>query len=487
MLFHENFFIFLFLPLALLFYYSAKLIEDNFNFKLSIVILILFNFLFYSYWSFKYAMLMFISVLVNYLIFKNFEKKICIFLSIFFNLSLLGYFKYTNFVVENLNVFFDKSFSNLEILLPIAISFYSFQQIGFILDSNRQDKQKIKFIEYVFYVTFFPQLIAGPIVKKDIFFPQLKKLKKNWKDNIQIGLAIFLVGLFKKIILADNLGNLIVDPYFNYQGNIKDLGWINSWIACLGYSFQIYFDFSGYTDMALGLSRMFGLNININFNSPYKSYSIIQFWQRWHISLTEFFKKHLFENIINNFLNIKNYLLIYSFVILIVFSLTGLWHGADWKFVVWGIIHAILLILNQIYRYFFQANKYSKTIKLKYIFWLLTFLSITAAWVPFRSETLEVTIVIWKNLLYFNNQSFIPIYGNHLSFEIILLLISLFICLKFKNMNDYIKNNKIIPKFVLFFKKNVIISTFILITILITLFFFNGFKTNYEEFIYFQF
>ncbi len=261
-----------------------------------------------------------------------------------FNLGTLGYFKYFNFFVETANVVFNAGFNFDEIILPLAISFFTFQQITFLVDAYRGKACDYNFLHYALFVTFFPQLIAGPIVHHAEMMPQFLKRKTGGLSNasIAVGGSIFLLGLFKKVVLADNVA-AYATPVFAAASAGQELTLIESWGGVLAYTFQLYFDFSGYSDMAIGLARMFGIVLPLNFNSPYKAASIIDFWRRWHMTLSRFLRDYVYFPLGGSLRGrMKRHI-----NLMITMLLGGLWHGAGWTFVVWGGLHGIyLMILN---------------------------------------------------------------------------------------------------------------------------------------------
>jgi len=298
MLFNSFEFLLLFLPIVffLYFYLNKK--------RLTIAsksVLVASSLVFYSWWNILYLPLILSSILVNYvvgsLLSNNLEKiilprKSILFFGIAFNLLLLGYFKYSDFLIENINIVFDANLSLLYLTLPLAISFFTFQQIAYLVDSYKGNTNEHDFLNYIVFVTFFPQLIAGPIVHHKEMMPQFSCLKNkviNHK-NIILGIFIFSIGLFKKVVIADTFS---VWASVGFDVN-QQLHLIEAWFTSLSYTFQLYFDFSGYTDMAVGLALLFNIRLPINFNSPYKSKNIQDFWRRWHITLSRFLRDYLY-------------------------------------------------------------------------------------------------------------------------------------------------------------------------------------------------
>ena len=324
MVFSSLSFLFLFLPILLVIYFIAKGKYKNY-------ILLFFSLIFYSWGEPKYVFLMIISILLNYFfalrIEKENNKKIVLIISIFTNLGLLFYFKYWNFFSSNLNSLFHISLKRIENVLPIGISFYTFQELSYLIDVYRK---KIKAQKNIFilgtYIAFFPQLIAGPIVRYKDIEKQLKK-RIHSMDKFCDGARRFIIGFSKKIIIANNVA-IVSDCIFS---QITDLGFTMIVIGTIAFSIQIYYDFSGYSDMTIGLAKMFGFEIKENFNYPYSAISIKDFWKRRHISLSSWFKEYVYiplgGNRVNKIKLIRN--------ILIVWILTGLWHGANWNYIIW--------------------------------------------------------------------------------------------------------------------------------------------------------
>ena len=289
MVFSSYDFLFIFLPCALIFYYTAAFFFKRDEIKF--LVLLLFSVLFYGMWKFQDLYIISISIILNYLIGRSLLKKrssIVLSIGVLLNLLGLGYFKYRYFLA---GIFVD-GFSSEKLVLPLAISFFTFQQIAWIVDIYRGDKRVPDIIKYSTFVTFFPQLIAGPIVRFSDIAEQYEKLltKKRAVINIVIGFSYFCIGLAKKVIIADRFA-VLADIVFSRAQSGEDIGMLASWLGVLAYTFQIYFDFSGYSDMAIGLGRMFGIKLPVNFFSPYKSKNIVEFWRRWHITLSSFLRE----------------------------------------------------------------------------------------------------------------------------------------------------------------------------------------------------
>ncbi|MEH6632297.1 MAG: MBOAT family O-acyltransferase [Halopseudomonas aestusnigri] len=388
MLFNSYEFIFIFIPLVLSGYYLS---DHLFNKTIQKVVLVTASLFFYGYWNHYYLPLIVLSVLFNYfsaIIIYNQKNKAYLLFAISVNLFSIVYFKYANFFIENINHAFGSSIIFEDIILPLAISFFTFQQISFLVDVYRDEIEEIDFLDYSLFVTFFPQLIAGPIVHHKEIIPQFNKASTpviNW-EFIAIGIAIFCMGLFKKVVIADDLASNVTLIFSNIEQG-QFVSFLAAWSGAVGYSFQLYFDFSGYSDMAFGLALLFGVKLPINFFSPYRSANIIIFWRTWHISLSRFLRDYVYFTLGGS----KHGPVRKSANLMITMLLGGLWHGAGWAFVIWGGIHGALLILNNAWRSLkklFHIKDSETEINYR-ICQLFTFLCVTLAWVFFRSESLD--------------------------------------------------------------------------------------------------
>ena len=304
---------------------------------------------------------------------KGFSKKSILIFGIVFNLSLLGYFKYTDFLIENFNLAFNSNAELLQLALPLAISFFTFQQIAYLVDSYRQETKEYDFLNYALFVTFFPQLIAGPIVHHKEMMPQFANTRNKVKNyrNIAMGLFIFSIGLFKKVVIADTFAVWATNGF----DVATTLNLFEAWATSLSYTFQLYFDFSGYTDMAIGLALLFNIRLPINFNSPYKATNIQDFWRRWHITLSRFLLGYVYIPLGGNrksgFRTYNN--------LMATFVLGGLWHGAAWTFIFWGFLHGLALIIQRLW----------SKLGIKFwtwLAWLITFNFVNITWVFFRAK-----------------------------------------------------------------------------------------------------
>ena len=347
LIFNSFEFIFLFLPIVFLGYF----ILSKVNFTYAKVWLFISSLFFYSWWNPIYLPLLLFSLVVNYIfgttlgkMKHSLKKKILLTIGILFNVCLLGYFKYYDFFITNINTVFDTDFRVMNLVLPLAISFYTFQKIPYLIDSYRGETRTYSPLNYGLFLTFFPQLIAGPIVQHSDVMSQFenKENRKINSKNIAVGLFVFGLGLFKKVGIADTFAQTANLGYSNPAA----LTFIDSWITSLSYTFQLYFDFSGYSDMAIGAALLFNIRLPMNFNSPYKALSIQDFWSRWHMTLTNFLTRYIYfplggnrKGIVRTYINI-----------MIVFFVSGIWHGAGWTFIIWGLLHGVASVINRLWR-----------------------------------------------------------------------------------------------------------------------------------------
>jgi len=402
MLFNSYSFIFAFLPLALVGFYGLATIGK----EIAIGWLVLSSLFFYGWWNPDYLFLIGASILVNYFLgrtLSNNPHKGLLAFSISLNLLALGYYKYFDFFIVNINSFFGTSFYFLEIVLPLAISFFTFQQIAFLVDAYRGEAKEYQFLHYCLFVTFFPQLIAGPIVHHKEMLPQFYKQSRfrfNYSD-FSIGSTIFIFGLFKKVVIADQLAPF-ANVVFDASANGVTLSTFDAWAGTLAYSLQLYFDFSGYSDMAIGLARLFGIRLPLNFHSPYKSINIIEFWRRWHMTLSRFLRDYLYIALGGNrkgkfrrYVNLS-----------ITMVLGGIWHGAGWQFLIWGALHGLFLVINHFWQQLKPGGlkKPDSTI-VKYVSvflsHLLTLFCVAIAWVFFRAENTSAATDILQSMFIF--------------------------------------------------------------------------------------
>lgn len=403
MLFNSLEFIFLFLPLTLWIFFQINSLVSR---QWSIVWLVAASLGFYA-WSYPpYLGLLLLSILFNYGIGLALSDRIPILLSkkgllilgIALNLTLLGYFKYTNFFVSTVNDFLGTTFNLNTIILPLGISFFTFGQITYLVDSYRGETPDYNVLNYCFFVSFFPKIFAGPIVRYNELIPQLdnQSIYQFNPENIAVGLTLFSLGLFKKIVFADSIA-AYVTPVFNGAVQGVPVAFFEAWGGALAYSLQLYFDFSGYSDMAIGVARMFGIKLPLNFDSPYKAVNIIDFWHRWHITLSNFLRDYLYIPLGGNRQGkVRRYI-----NLMITMLLGGLWHGAGWTFVFWGGLHGLYLSINHQWRSFRKSLGHD----LKKTHWwsqtlasFITFIAVVVSWVFFRAETINAAIAILKGM-----------------------------------------------------------------------------------------
>jgi len=391
LLFNSYEYIFFFLPVTffLYFYINKK------NTEYAKIFLVFASLFFYSWWNIAYLPLILISMVVNFLIgrelsrhshnHRKYSAKKLLTVGIIFNLALLGYFKYSDFFIENINALFHTNVPLLHLALPLAISFYTFQQIAYLVDSYKEETKEYSFAHYALFVTFFPQLIAGPIVHHKEMMPQFAKKQNSVKNyyNIALGLFVFSMGLFKKVVIADTFAHWATQGF----DLSKSLNMLEAWSASLSYTFQIYFDFSGYTDMAIGAALLFNIKLPMNFFSPYKAGNIQEFWRRWHITLSTFLKDYLYIPLGGNQKGkIRTYINLF-----LTFLLGGIWHGAGWTFVIWGALHGGALVVHRIWKQF--------GLKLPFVLgWFVTFMFVNIAWVFFRANSFDDALKVLKGM-----------------------------------------------------------------------------------------
>lgn len=461
MLFCSYLFIFLFLPIVLFGYY---IIGKYLNFELGKAWLILGSIIFYAWWNPKFVLLLGLSVVVNFFLGKMIyrlnskliKKRMVFYGAVTFNLFLIVYFKYANFFIDNVNVLTGTNLGLGKIILPLGISFYTFQQVAYIVDVYKGTTYEKSFLNYFLFATFFPQIINGPIVHHSETIPQFRDIRNNKKiwSNISIGITIFFIGLFKKVVIADGIAGC-ANAIFGAAEAGTTLTIFEAWAGALSYAFQIYFDFSGYSDMAIGASRLFGIKLPLNFVSPYKSRNIIEFWRRWHLTLSRFLRDYVYIPLGGNrkspFRRYVN--------LLITMLLGGLWHGANWTFVVWGLLHGILLVANHLWRSAISQFGIPRSLResaLSYWFSrLITFAFVVIAWVLFRADNLGAGIEIIKSMVGINGfsvpisvasqlglQSYTPALANHITEipvgNLVVIFILAFFCAETHEiMSDY--------------------------------------------------
>lgn len=469
---------FLFLPSVFVLYWFVF----NKNLKVQNLLLLVSSYIFYGWWDFRFLSLIFLSTIVDYVIGLNIpkqhsdkEQKLLLWCSILFNLSVLGFFKYYNFFVDSWvdlcsSIGYEiKSIWTLKIILPVGISFYTFQTMSYTIDIYRKKLEPTKdFISFASFVSFFPQLVAGPIERASNLIPQtLKKREFQYEQGIQ-GLRLILWGMFKKVVIADSLAPMVDNIFGNYQ----DLGGGTLWLGAIYFAFQIYCDFSGYSDIAIGTAKLFGFELMCNFKFPYFSRNIGEFWRRWHISLSSWFRDYLYIPLGGSkegkWKSIRN--------IFIIFIVSGFWHGANWTFIFWGLFHSILFLPSFILK---TNRKYNASIIAENTFFPspkeflqvgTTFLLVTIGWVFFRSDTINDALIYLYIMVsnYSINSSLLAIIKN-------MMIIPIFIVI------DYF-----VFKYKLLKKKNprkeMILYVFILIYVTSLIF-----GNENKSFIYFEF
>lgn len=436
MVFSSYLFIFIFLPITLLLYFLLGRLQNR---KTQHIFLIAASLFFCGYVNFWYAVIILFSTIVNFTCARFMErressKKAWFIAGILLNILLLGYFKYRNFFAETLNTCFKTDIVLVKLLLPLGISFFTFQQLVFLLSVWKSEEKADSFLDYALFVMFFPQVVSGPIVTYGEVVPQFREEKNRYCNakHVAEGIYIFVIGLFKKIVIADSLA-LFVDNGFS----LNSFGFAAAWIVSLSYTFQIYFDFSGYSDMAVGLGYMFNIKLPFNFKAPYKAKGIKDFWSRWHITLS----RSLFALVyIPLGGSRKGKIRTYANLIA-TFLVSGLWHGAAWTFVAWGCVHGLANAMERILGATLQ--KLPGAIKTG-----VTFLFVNAAWVLFRADSFEKALAIFGGMFRFGalrlEQVNTIVYDGIFSFPLVLnillvviiLLIIFFIVFTRKSSNE---------------------------------------------------
>jgi len=379
MLFSSTTFLFFFLPFAIVIYYT---ILKNKR-KAQNIFLCLISIVFYAWGEPAFVFIMLFSILINYFLGlfigkkeqTDSKRKIALVIAIIINISILFVFKYLSFTLTNISQLFGLNVVIPNIALPIGISFFTFQAMSYVIDVYRGEEYQKNILNVGLYISFFPQLIAGPIVRYETVAHQIN-YRKETLDDFASGVYRFIIGLGKKVLLANTMA-VVADTFFN--GEVSNQSVLSAWVGAIAYTFQIFFDFSGYSDMAIGLGRMFGFHFLENFNYPYISTSITEFWRRWHISLGTWFRDYLYFPLGGSRVKSKSRLI---FNLFIVWLLTGIWHGANWTFIVWGLLYFILLAFEKLSGF----QKYNKLKPLKYIY---TMLFVILGWVVFRADSIQ--------------------------------------------------------------------------------------------------
>ena len=395
MVFSSHVFIFAFLPLVLVGYYLLpRAVSGQRLRRAQNLFLIAASLFFYGYFNVSYLLLITASILANYALARAIQDcrqqglvKLCFILGVLFNILLIGYFKYYDFFIENINFLFRSNFALKHLLLPLGISFFTFQQLSFLVSVYKKEEQVEDFVNYCVFVLFFPQLVAGPIVLYSEMIPQFRdesRCRLN-TDNLAGGLFMFCIGLFKKAVVADTLALFVDNGYAQ-----SSLGLAAAWAVSLCYTLQIYFDFSGYSDMAIGLGKMFNIDLPWNFLSPYQSESFTVFWRRWHSTLGRALSTYIYKPLggsrrgrARTFLNT-----------MATFLISGLWHGAAWTFVLWGGIHGLFVAGEKLLGD--RLERVPKALRVG-----LTFLLVNALWVLFRAESFSQAGMVYSGMLSF--------------------------------------------------------------------------------------
>ena len=470
MVFSSAEFIWFFLPIVLVIYFGVGVFERNGNVVKNIVLLIA-SLIFYAWGEPYYILLLLFSIIMNYIFGLLVEKKKnrCILaFAVCANLGILGIFKYFNFIFDNINAIFATNFfAGLEIILPIGISFFTFQALSYVIDVYRGDnKAQNNPLDLALYISFFPQLIAGPIVKYKDIERQLKK-RKTSIEKMTFGIRRFIFGLGKKCVLSNACAE-VADVVFD--SDINFLSTPIAWIGIMCYTFQIYYDFSGYSDMAIGLGKIFGFEFLENFNFPYISTSIQEFWRRWHISLSSWFKEYLYIPLGENRKGkVRTYL-----NLLIVFFCTGFWHGASWNFIVWGMFHGFFQLL--------ERGKWGEYIKNKRILGhFYTMLIVMVGWVFFRAESLPKALQYLHKMFVYDSYSIYTI-GRYMNcYIIVIIFLSILLCGLLQNKSHFLWGKSINnPLQISFMDCSICLLIMAITGVLIVC-------NTYNPFIYFQF
>lgn len=419
MVFSSILFLFCFLPLFLIFYHIVGKSYRN-------AVLLSFSLIFYTWCAQQFIFILLLSLIINFYVVKKINeipkyKNLFLVVSLLVNLGMLIYFKYTNFFVENINcVFHSLDFDPIhwkKVILPVGISFFTFQSITYTIDVYRKVHQPLdKLSDYILYILMFPQLIAGPIVRFNTVADDIIVKDRKVSQNSRIsGIFIFMVGLSKKVLIANVLGKF-VDHTFSFP--IADTSTEILWLTIIAYSFQIYFDFSGYSDMAIGLGKIIGFKFPENFNNPYISQSISEFWRRWHITLGDWMKDYLYIPLGGNRVRSKNRMYLN---LIIVFIVSGFWHGAEWTFIIWGAWHGLFLILDRL----FLKNVLQKIGLFSRV--LLNYLVVLIGWVFFRSNGLhDASVYLKRMFIYSTGSNYCPVDREFITMLILAAVISFF-------------------------------------------------------------
>jgi D-alanyl-lipoteichoic acid acyltransferase DltB (MBOAT superfamily) len=389
MLFNDYPFLLGFLPAAILLYRLADPHP-----RLRIATLVLLSFVFYSYWNPPFILLLALSILVNWLAMQAYERtkqKAIVTAAIVIDLAVLGVFKYANFFATNLGLVLGRPMPHFDIVLPLGISFFTFHHIMYLVDLRRGKAPAFPLPRYALYISFFPQAIAGPLARWSEVMHQFGRqvYAPGWQRQFSLGTTFIVMGLFEKIVLGDRMGRLL-DPIFE-QARLGVVPDGESWLA-LCFSFQIFYDFAGYSDIAIGLGLLFGVQLPFNFNAPFRSTNIQDFWQRWHMTLMLFLRDYVFHPLANARILPRRYLVVQYFAaLLLTMALCGLWHGASWTFVLWGTLHGVALVVCSLWRRF--GPKLPALLG-----WMLTVAVVLLTGVIFRAGTLDAASHVFQGL-----------------------------------------------------------------------------------------
>ena len=425
MVFSSYVFILAFLPIVVIVYYLLSHIQNGLLQRLFLIAASLF---FYGYYNIHYLALILASIAVNYVFAVGIQRsggtkaKLFFLLGILFNIGLIGYYKYYDFFVGSINEVFGTGFALKHILLPLGISFFTFQQLSFLVSVHRGEERVGQLRDYCLFVCFFPQLVAGPIVLYSEMMPQFKEEKRRYfnADNFAAGIYMFSIGLFKKAAVADTLA-FFADAGFG----MTDIGLAAGWLTSISYTLQIFFDFSGYSDMAIGLGKMFNIDIPMNFRRPYESESITEFWRRWHITLGRALSTYVYKPLGGNRKGLPRT----CFNLFATFLVSGLWHGAAWTFVLWGALHGGFVVIERILKE--KLAKIPHGVRVA-----ATFLIVNLLWVIFRAEDFTQALEVYRGMVNIGNLSglheLVLATGSLVECMINLVLVAVFIPLLMK-------------------------------------------------------
>lgn len=430
---------------------------------LSKLMLVIASLFFYSWWNSIYLLLILGSMIFNFIIGRSLGKtasKVLLIFGIIGNVALLGYFKYTDFFIENFNWVLSRDVDLLHLALPLAISYFTFQQIAFLVDNYRGEVKEFSFLNYSLFITFFPQLLMGPIVHHKEMMPQFALKWRSilrW-ENISLGLFIFAIGLAKKTLIGDPLTD-----YAQYAfDNAQKLTMIEAWYASTSYVLSYYFDLSGYADMAIGIAKMFNIDLPKNFNSPYKARNFADYWRRWHMTLSRFLGDYIYKSLGGN----KNIVWIIYLNIMITFFVSGFWHGAGWTFVVWGLLNGIFVVMAHMMK---KANLEMNF----YVAWFLMFIGLIITRTLFVAKDFSDAWYVTKTMFNPMNLKFEGLVYIDPILQSLYLAIALILALGFKNSAQIAEN----------FKPNIKYTLYTIVLLATSLFTFSSAK----EFLYFQF